>query len=206
MNVALPPFDDIHVRRALNLVLDRTALARRLNDLGNFGPVTTTEHSLPDSVGSDLLASYDPYPLGGDAAAARREMARSRYDHDHNGRCDVSACKRVVAYGVSQENRALRVTDDLIRRDLAHIGVTLVVHNVSGKATFRALTQPRKRIPLSPRFGLARRLPRRRKFRPGTPKTERDRQPRLLTPRCDAPPAAFLGISKAIGTQPRHED
>src|SRR5207247_198449 len=57
MNLAQPPFDDVHVRRALNFAFDRTAVAEIENSVG-ITAVTPTEHSLPDSVEGDLLATY----------------------------------------------------------------------------------------------------------------------------------------------------
>jgi peptide/nickel transport system substrate-binding protein len=145
-NLAVPPFDDVHVRRALNLTLDRTALARIESGPRGFGPVTPTEHDLPDSVERDLLADYAPFPLRGDIAAARAEMARSRYDHNHDGRCDVPACSSVVAYGVADEIQTLRGTDALVRRDFARLGVILVFRHVPLVAVDRAIGRPRTRV------------------------------------------------------------
>ena len=147
MNLALAPFDDVHVRRAANLAVDRTALARI--ETRSLEPITPTQHDLPDSVEGNLLASYRPYPLHGEIAAARAEMARSRYDHNHDGRCDAAACRRVVAYGFSSTtDQPLHETDALVRRELARIGVRLAVRHVSPRVGYHVLARPRSRIPL----------------------------------------------------------
>jgi Bacterial extracellular solute-binding proteins, family 5 Middle len=148
MNLAVPPFDDLHVRRALNLALDRAALARIQNEIGSPGLVSPSEHDLPDSVEGDLLADYDPYPFRGDLAAARAEMARSRYDHNHDGRCDAPACRRIVAYGVPSSSWQLRGTDALIQRDLARVGVHLAIRHLPLQEAFPLVARPRTRVAL----------------------------------------------------------
>ncbi len=144
LNLAVPPFDDVHVRRALNLELDRTAFAR-IENAEFFGPVVATEHDLPDSVEGDLLADYAPHPLGGDLAAARAEMARSRYDKNHDGRCDAPAC-RIVAYGAFPYQPYAQ--DALIQRDFARVGVILSVRHLSSHKVERAAGLPRARAGL----------------------------------------------------------
>jgi ABC-type transport system substrate-binding protein len=146
MNLGVPPFDDVHVRRALNLVLDRTAFVRTENAVGFAGPVTATEHDLPDSVEGDLLADYDPYRLGGDLAAARAEMARSRYDRNHNGRCDAPVCRQIVAYGAFPHQP--HAPETLVQRDFARVGVILAIRHLSLQKLVRA-TLPLAKSPLN---------------------------------------------------------
>ena len=152
MNLALPPFDDVHVRRALNLALDRTTLARIENSVG-IGPVTPTEHSFPDSVEGDLLAAYGPYSLHGNPTAAREEMARSRYDHNHDGRCDILACKGIPTVGVPPESWSLRRTDSLVRRDFARVGVILRISHIPLAASFPKLARPQAHLGLALKAG-----------------------------------------------------
>ncbi len=110
MNLAVPPFDDVAVRRAVNAVMDRTALMEAhlqgRSELPQYlgfrqmGHVAT--HVIADSLTAGLLATYDPFPSTGhqgSVAAGRAEMARSRYDTDGDGLCDAPECQgvRVVA-------------------------------------------------------------------------------------------------------------
>ena len=96
MNLALPPFDDIHVRKALNLVLDKEGF-RQLRGGPLFGELAG--HIMVDSLQGNALLDYDPYatPNGrGDLEAAKAEMAQSVYDADGDGVCDDPACEGIV--------------------------------------------------------------------------------------------------------------
>jgi peptide/nickel transport system substrate-binding protein len=95
INVAVPPFDDLHVRRAMNMVVDRDRLVRVLQHEGTSAEPTL--HIGLDSYEDNLLIGYDPFGVGtsGDVDAARREMGRSRYDADADGRCDAAVCRSI---------------------------------------------------------------------------------------------------------------
>jgi ABC-type transport system substrate-binding protein len=97
LNVALPPFDDVHVRKAANLVIDK---ARMAGSIGNPLRSRIVGHLAPDGLEGNLLLEYDPYATPGhhgDLAAAKAEMAKSRYDRNHDGVCDVPACQGIRA-------------------------------------------------------------------------------------------------------------
>jgi ABC-type transport system substrate-binding protein len=106
MNIAQPPFDDVAVRRALNYVIDRAAVRDRLLESRNESrfpqpPYALARHVFPDSLTGGLLVGYDPFQVAngtGDLALARVEMSKSRYDTDHDGRCDSDACQAVPVY------------------------------------------------------------------------------------------------------------
>jgi peptide/nickel transport system substrate-binding protein len=97
LNVALPPFDDVHVRRAANLVADKARMAR---SIGNPLRSLIVGHLAPDGLEGDLLLDYDPYATPGhqgDLAAAKAELAKSPYDRNHDGVCDVPVCRGISA-------------------------------------------------------------------------------------------------------------
>jgi peptide/nickel transport system substrate-binding protein len=122
MNLAAPPFDDVHVRRAANLVIDRAAAAAALGEERESG-VRVAHHALPDAVENALLRTYDPYPSNGDHGdieGARAEMRQSAYDADGDGHCDAVACS-----GVPVASSGERVAS-LVIADLAEIGIELV--------------------------------------------------------------------------------
>jgi peptide/nickel transport system substrate-binding protein len=120
MNLAMPPFDDPHVRQAVSLVMDRETLSRLAGTLGVPGEPAT--HMAVDSVENGLLGSYDPYPT--DLSAARSQMAASRYDSNHDGRCDAPACHGITFQRIGQSDAFTA----LERQDLAKIGITLAAH------------------------------------------------------------------------------
>ena len=122
MNLAAPPFDDVHVRRAANLVIDRAAAAAAIGDWRETS-VTVAHHIFPDAVENALLRTYDPYPSngdGGDIEGAREEMRQSAYDTDGDGRCDAPACTAVPVGAIDESFLPL------ITADLADIGIELV--------------------------------------------------------------------------------
>ena len=125
LNVAAPPFDDVHVRRAVNLAVDKEAL--RQTELGQFGGVLAT-HIAPDSLENNLLLDYDPYaaPNGkGDLAAAKAEMAQSKYDVTGDGVCDAAACRNVPSLTRAEEE--FRGLDRIVQAALEKLGITLDV-------------------------------------------------------------------------------
>ncbi|MEO8423563.1 MAG: ABC transporter substrate-binding protein, partial [Actinomycetota bacterium] len=96
-NFLVPPFDDIHVRKAFNWALDKSGM-RQLR-----GGATTGEfagHIMVNSLENDLLKTYDPYatPNGaGDIEKAKEEMALSKYDTNQDGVCDAPECENILA-------------------------------------------------------------------------------------------------------------
>ena len=102
MNTAQPPFDDVHVRKAMNLIMDKDALRRtRGGELfgelaGHFIPPSLLEGATMDGVSPE---EYDPYATEGgtgDLELAKAEMAQSKYDSDGDGICDAPECEKVL--------------------------------------------------------------------------------------------------------------
>ncbi len=123
LNLTEPPFDDVHVRRAMNYVMDKDFLARAWG--GDIqGEVAT--HVLPDEMVGDRLARFDPYASqghAGDVSSARREMKLSRYDRNGDGACDARVCEDVVH--VTRSSSPWPTLTDVMDASLAKIGIRL---------------------------------------------------------------------------------
>ena len=92
LNVFEPPFDDVHVRKAVNWALDKGAL---LILAGGAAAGTIAGHFIPPGMMGGLNADYNPYASpdnAGDIDQAKAEMAQSKYDTDQDGVCDSDAC------------------------------------------------------------------------------------------------------------------
>ncbi|HEX9891295.1 MAG TPA: ABC transporter substrate-binding protein [Actinomycetota bacterium] len=120
-NLAAPPFDDIHVRKASNFVLDRDGM-RRIRGGELVGELA--RHIIPESLIGDKLVDYDPYNAGtGDVEAAMEEMRQSKYDTDGDGLCDAPACKGVI--GAQDEAFPYSDQNALLLDNFSSIGIEL---------------------------------------------------------------------------------
>lgn len=141
MNLTQPPFDDVHVRRAVNLAIDKRGL-----QLAWGGPLKgdIATHILPDAMLGGELEGYEPYPSN-DVEAAKAEMAKSRYDTDGDGLCDADACQDVI--DISANVSTPRAMEPVVEQSLAEIGIDLETREVSDP--FAAIQTVRKNIPFS---------------------------------------------------------
>ncbi len=123
MNLAIPPFDDIHVRKAVNFVIDKDGL--RLKRGGaDAGDIAT--HTTPDTLEGDALADFDPYPSPngqGDVDAAKEEMKQSKYDSDGDGVCDAPECEGILT--ITDQNSPYPDQNAIIEDNLSQIGLKL---------------------------------------------------------------------------------
>ena len=90
MNLTQPPFDDLHVRKAMNLIMDKHALVARRGAVRSTGSVAN--HIIPDPLLNNLLADYAPYKTPGDTGSvdlAKAAMKGSKYDTSKNGTCSA---------------------------------------------------------------------------------------------------------------------
>jgi peptide/nickel transport system substrate-binding protein len=162
MNPAVPPFDDIHVRRAVALAIDRSAVAAMLAvpPHGAFGEHEgeIATHVAPDAMEGDLLDAFDPYPF--DLTRARAEMRLSADDEDGDGRCDVSACRDIQT--LVQDLGIFPEQARAVAASLKRIGIDLELQNrpIAPKDRFHTpLFDPRSHTPMSIAFGWGKDLP-----------------------------------------------
>jgi len=134
MRLTQPPFDDVHVRRAVNLLLDREAI---IAAFGGSDRAQLATHAIPPLLtgGHPTAGEYAPYGTGGNLAAARAEMALSRYDSNGDGRCDGSVCNH-VRHIARDDAPPIRMVGELVDTMLADIGIHLDTEFITGGAAF----------------------------------------------------------------------
>ena len=148
MNLTQPPFDDIHVRKAMNYIMDKQAL--RLAWGGAIeGSIAT--HIVPPVLYNNGLSEYDPYATpneAGSLAKAQAEMKKSKYSGG-TGSCTASACKAVLMVGDVRavDNRMIPVIQAAAKK----IGITFTVRQINGAYTTIQTTS--KNVPFSERPG-----------------------------------------------------
>lgn len=151
MNLTQAPFDDVHVRRAMNWVMDRGSLRKAWGGATAGG---IAQHILPDSMLNNVLKNFHPYQTkddAGDATKARAEMKQSKYEVDANGVCTDKACKDVLLIAdVRSADKAMLAT---VQASAEKIGLTFKVRTVNG--AYPVIQTPSKNIPIStrPRWG-----------------------------------------------------
>jgi peptide/nickel transport system substrate-binding protein len=147
MNLTQAPFDDVHVRKAMNWIVDKSALQKAW---GGPIPGSIGNHIVPPVLYGNGLAEYNPYATpnnAGDLAKAQAEMKQSKYDPGKTGKCTASACKGVL---VIADTRAVDTRMvPLLEADAAKIGLTLTVRSINGAYT--TIQTPSKNIPFSER-------------------------------------------------------
>jgi peptide/nickel transport system substrate-binding protein len=145
MNLTVPPFTDVHVRKAVQWVLDKTSM---ITALGGKAVVSPAGHINPAGFPGSLPASYDPYatPGGnGSLTKAQAEMRKSAYDANHDGKCDADACKNIVFLN----KPSYAAIDPIVQTDLAKIGIQIQPRVLQDHAAFLALFNVKGRVPMS---------------------------------------------------------
>lgn len=122
MNVAVPPLDDVQIRRAIAHALDEESLVRLFaGRMWGVGPGRPEPHShiVPDAMEGDALSAYDPYEA--DLGLAKADIKRSPYDRvGADGVCDAASCRSIVA--VTFNGLPSGVTAYIVDR-LARLGI-----------------------------------------------------------------------------------
>jgi peptide/nickel transport system substrate-binding protein len=149
MNLTQPPFDDIHVRKAMNWIIDKAALRQTWG-----GPTvgTIANHVVPDTLFNFRLQEFTPYKTPGDhgsVAKAKAAMKGSKYSTGSSGMCDASACKNVLLISDTRGVDPGMVAT--IEQDAKKIGITFKVRQING--AYPTIQTPSKNIPIAERPG-----------------------------------------------------
>ena len=146
LNLSAAPFDDIHVRRAVNWVVNKEAMRKAWG-----GPSTgiIATHIAPDAMLSNKLKGYAPYGTGkGDLAKAKAEMKLSKYDTNKDGICDAKACKVFTITGDRAGEKAFVPT---LEQNMKSIG--LILNDRVLKDAYTPIGIPKNMVPFSTRPG-----------------------------------------------------
>jgi len=149
MNLTQPPFDDIHVRKAMNYIIDKQALRKAWG-----GPIVAAigTHIAPPAMYNNGLAEYDPYAtpnFSGDLAKAQAEMKQSKYDPGKTGNCTAAACKGVLAIADTRAVDTRMVP--VLQADASKIGIKFTVRSING--AYPTIQTTNKNVPFSERPG-----------------------------------------------------
>jgi peptide/nickel transport system substrate-binding protein len=142
MNVAVPPFDDLFIRRAVGLAFDtKSALAAvHAGDLAPTGWYSTGDpalHVAPDDLEGGRLTTFDPFQgkQGPDRRArADTAIGKSSYEHHKDGDCIDPLC-RGITIAVYDQPPFPDIADSL-RRDLSAVGIKLLDTSVPYEDAF----------------------------------------------------------------------
>jgi len=151
LNLTQPPFDDIHNRKAMNLIVDKDGLRRAWG-----GPVVgaIATHIVPDTLEGNYAKGFDPYKTPGwhgSQSKAAAEVKKSKYDPGHTGKCSAKECKGVLL--IADQRSVDQKMVPLIQANAAKIGITFDVRTVNG--AYPVIQTPAKNVPISerPRWG-----------------------------------------------------
>jgi len=146
MNLTVPPFDDIHVRKAVNYIVDKASIQR---PWGGPSLSQIATHVIPPLVlGNVPAANFDLYPTrndAGDLAKAQAQMKLSKYDTNHDGMCDTAACSDVVM--ISQNIPPYSDIEPILVADLAKIGIGITPREFDLGTAFNQIQRPKNQIP-----------------------------------------------------------
>ena len=127
-NLAVPPFDDVHVRKAVNWAFDKQGW-RQLRGGPSTGEIAG--HAFINAIEDNLLADYDPYLTTnseGDIEKAKEEMALSAYDSDGDGVCDDPVCENILT--ISDREDPYPGQTALLQENLQPLGMGLDIREL----------------------------------------------------------------------------
>lgn len=153
MNLTQAPFDDVHVRKAVNLVMDKDGLRRAWG-----GPIQgdIATHIVPPDItgGTPTAEEFDPFPsenFAGDEEAAKAEMALSAYDSDGDGMCDAPECS-----GILHITRNIAPWTDMvpvIEASLAKVGIEVQTRELDSGTAYTTIQTTARNVPFASNAG-----------------------------------------------------
>lgn len=151
MNFLTPPFDDLHVRKAVNFVIDKSTLLKAWGG-PTHGEIAT--HLIPPTVLDFKGEAFDPYPSpnhAGDVNAAKEEMKLSKYDSNKDGLCDSNVCKNVLF--VNRTTPPHVNMTPTIQSNLGSIGIDLKVRELDTGTAYTTIQTVKNLVPIAANAG-----------------------------------------------------
>ena len=129
MNLDVPPFTDIHVRKAVAWVLDKSSMLDRARR--QLALHARRTHIIPPTLLGGLPASYDPYTTPNEAGdlgqGPGRDEAVRRSTRTRTASATPRSCKNLVFINTPPFN----AIDPVVQADLAKIGIEIVPRDLS---------------------------------------------------------------------------
>src|SRR5262245_3695008 len=149
MNWITPPFDDLHVRKAANWVMDKAGIQQAWGG-STFGDIAT--HNIPPIVLGGLLpaSEYNPYPSDGnhgDEAKAKEEMKQSKYDTNKDGVCDAPECSNLVM--INRNTPTFSDAEAVVVSSLNKIGIKVKPRQLASSAAYTTIQTVKNKIPIA---------------------------------------------------------
>lgn len=141
MNTIAPPFNDVHVRRAIAYAVDREGINQAINGDGAEVNETLTPFTLYGNIApvADVRAAFATLPrYDFDLAKARAELAQSRYPNGFTASIDAVA-------GIGGDKIAQAIVPDL-----AKIGIKLKIKPLQSNEWLAELYGPRDKVGFMP--------------------------------------------------------
>lgn len=153
MNLAAPPFDDVNVRRAVNLVMDKAGILQAWG-----GPINgdIASHIQPPALtgGAPTAEEFDPFAspnFAGDVEAAMEAMSQSVYDTDGDGLCDAPECSGIPM--VNRNTSPWTEAEPVVVDALAQIGLEVDVREAEDHYTIIQTVSNNTPIGMNPGWG-----------------------------------------------------
>jgi peptide/nickel transport system substrate-binding protein len=152
MNWATPPFDDLHVRKATNWIMDKQGILQAWGGT-TLGDIAT--HNIPPIVlGDRLTAEYNPYASEGnrgDEAKAKEEMKQSKYDSNKDGVCDAKECSNLVL--INRNVTPWTDAEAVVLSSLEKIGIKVKPRELASSAAYTTIQTVKNNIPIAMNAG-----------------------------------------------------